>query len=144
MYICKRIHDNVRLPCKCVLPVQLRIALSPCTLSVMCALQAGLTALKCPLSFEEGCTKEDPMHLPEFRALAKDLPWAKHVTSKVVCAISKSVMDDSNPPMVLPNSYVYSRNALEKMACENDGEVVCPVTGESFIYDGEVSQAYLM
>ena len=63
------------------------------------------------------------------RALAADLPWAKHVKSKLVCAISKSVMDDSNPPMVLPNGRVYSRAALQKMAAANDGAVKCPATG---------------
>jgi macrophage erythroblast attacher len=105
--------------------------------------QAGLTALKCPLSYEEGCTKEDPMHLPEMRALAAELPWAKHVTSKVVCSIDKVVMDDSNPPMVLPNGYVYGRAALERMAAERGGAVTCPVTGEQCEWD-EVVPAYIV
>lgn len=74
------------------------------------------------------------MHLPEMKDLAKDLPWAKHVTSKVVCSISKAVMDDSNPPMVLPNGYVYSHKALERLASENHGNVVCPVTLEVFSF----------
>jgi hypothetical protein len=95
-------------------------------LCVAC-LQAGLTALKCPLSFEEGCTKEDPLHLPEMKALAKNLPWAKHVTSKLVCSVTLSVMDDSNPPWVLPNGYVYSWQGLQQLERENFGRIVCPV-----------------
>jgi macrophage erythroblast attacher len=106
-------------------------------------MQAGLTALKCPLSYKENCTKEDPLHLPEFKTLAQNLPWAKHVKSKLVCSISKAVMDDSNPPLVLPNGYVYSRAALESMALEHNGKVICPSTGEAFDYKA-CNQAYIV
>lgn len=68
------------------------------------------------------------MHVPELKELADDLPWAKHVTSKVVCSITKAVMDDTNPPLVLKNGYVYSKRAIERMAAENGGKVTCPVT----------------
>ena len=36
-----------------------------------CCLQAGLTVLNNPAAAREGGSKEDPLHLPAFRALAK-------------------------------------------------------------------------
>jgi macrophage erythroblast attacher len=66
-------------------------------------LQAGLSALKTPLSLEPGCCREDPLHLPAFRTLAEGLPFAKHVHSKLICAISHTLMNEHNPPAALPN-----------------------------------------
>jgi macrophage erythroblast attacher len=91
-------------------------------------LEAGLSALKTPSSYEAGCSREDPLHLPAFRKLAEGLPSAKHVHSKLVCAISREVMNEHNPPMVLPNGYVYSDRALAAMAVESGGTVTCPCT----------------
>ncbi|RID65217.1 hypothetical protein BRARA_D00430 [Brassica rapa] len=92
-------------------------------------LQAGLTALKTPYSFEEGCTKEDPLSQESFRKLALPLPYSKQEHSKLVCYISKELMDTENPPQVLPNGYVYSTKALKEMADKNKGEIKCPRTG---------------
>lgn len=58
--------------------------------------------------FEEGCTKEDPLSQESFRKLAMPLPYSKQHHSKLVCYISKELMDTENPPQVLPNGYVYS------------------------------------
>jgi hypothetical protein len=44
-----------------------------------------------------------------FRKLAEQHPFAKHFHSKLVCYISKELMNEDNPPLVLPNGYVYSR-----------------------------------
>lgn len=71
-------------------------------------LQAGLSALKTQFCYEENCTKEDPLSQESFRNLASDLPFSKHIHSKLVCYISKELMDEDNPPLVLPNGYVYS------------------------------------
>ncbi|CAH8359200.1 unnamed protein product [Eruca vesicaria subsp. sativa] len=92
-------------------------------------LQAGLSALKTPYSFEEGCTKEDPLSQENFRKLALHLPYSKQEHSKLVCYISKEIMDTENPPQVLPNGYVYSTKALKEMADKNKGEIKCPRTG---------------
>jgi macrophage erythroblast attacher len=94
-------------------------------------LQAGLSALKTPVAVEDkGCT-EDPLHLPAFKTLAQGLPAAKHVHSKLVCGLSKRLMDEDNPPMAFPNGYVYGKNALVEMAGGDggSGKVVCPNTG---------------
>ncbi|KAG4127466.1 hypothetical protein ERO13_D10G217000v2 [Gossypium hirsutum] len=71
-------------------------------------LQAGLSALKTPCCFEDGCTKEDPLSQENFRKLAMPLPYSKQHYSKLVCYITKELMDTENPPQVLPNGYVYS------------------------------------
>ncbi|CAA7407654.1 unnamed protein product [Spirodela intermedia] len=92
-------------------------------------LQAGLTALKTPFCYEENCTKEDPLSQESFRRLATSLPFSKQQNSKLVCYITKELMDTENPPLVLPNGYVYSTKALEDMAKRNDGKIICPRTG---------------
>lgn len=92
-------------------------------------LQAGLSALKTQFCYEENCTKEDPLSQESFQKLASDLPFSKHIHSKLVCYISKELMDADNPPLVLPNGYVYSTKALDEMAKKNNGKVICPRTG---------------
>ena len=47
-----------------------------------------------------------------------------------VCPLTKAIMDENNPPMVLPNGYVYSKQALDEMAAQNNGLVMCVRTGE--------------
>nr|XP_016722077.1 protein MAEA homolog [Gossypium hirsutum]KAG4181156.1 hypothetical protein ERO13_A10G208700v2 [Gossypium hirsutum]PPS11536.1 hypothetical protein GOBAR_AA09107 [Gossypium barbadense]TYI07799.1 hypothetical protein ES332_A10G250100v1 [Gossypium tomentosum] len=92
-------------------------------------LQAGLSALKTPYCFEDDCTKEDPLSQENFRKLAMPLPYSKQHHSKLVCYITKELMDTENPPQVLPNGYVYSSKALKEMAEKNNGKITCPRTG---------------
>lgn len=92
-------------------------------------LQAGLSALKTPFCYEDDCTKEDPLSQESFRKLALPLPYSKQHHSKLVCYITKELMDTENPPLVLPNGYVYSTKALEEMARKNNGKIICPRTG---------------
>ncbi|CAL0320636.1 unnamed protein product [Lupinus luteus] len=105
-------------------------------------LQAGLSALKTPYCYEDDCTKEDPLSQESFRTLAMSLPYSKQHHSKLVCYISKEIMDTENPPQVLPNGYVYSTKALEEMARKNDGRIKCPRTGFVCNYT-EVMKAYI-
>ncbi|KAM3698178.1 hypothetical protein ACB098_06G169600 [Castanea mollissima] len=92
-------------------------------------LQAGLSALKTPYCYEDDCTKEDPLSQDSFRKLALPLPFSKQHHSKLVCYITKELMDTENPPQVLPNGYVYSTKALEEMSRKNNGKITCPRTG---------------
>ncbi|CAI5463840.1 unnamed protein product [Closterium sp. Yama58-4] len=69
-------------------------------------MQAGLSVLKTPLSYEPGCPKADPLSHASFRHLALPLPLSKRNHSQLVCRISHRVMDYHNPPLVLPNGYV--------------------------------------
>ncbi|KAL4556813.1 hypothetical protein LXL04_034976 [Taraxacum kok-saghyz] len=105
-------------------------------------LQAGLSALKTPFCYEDDCTKEDPLSQESFRKLAMPLPFSKQHHSKLVCFITKELMDTENPPLVLPNGYVYSTKAVEEMANNNDGKITCPRTGLVCQYS-EVRKAYI-
>ncbi|KAL3897718.1 MAG: hypothetical protein SGCHY_003228 [Lobulomycetales sp.] len=98
------------------------------------SLQAGLAALKTPFC----CREEDRnVNCPvcerdSFGKLAENLPMNHHVNSCIVCRISGKIMDEDNPPMVLPNGYVYSKEALHEMADKNNGNIICPRSGASF------------
>jgi macrophage erythroblast attacher len=52
-------------------------------------------------------------------------------------------MNDANPPMVLPNGYVYSLKAIDQNAAKNNGRIVCPHTGAEFGYD-EARRAFIV
>jgi len=41
-------------------------------------------------------------------------------------------MNENNPPMVLPNGFVYSEAALQSMAVANNGFITCPRSGDVF------------
>ncbi|CAL1387187.1 unnamed protein product [Linum trigynum] len=105
-------------------------------------LQTGLSALKTPYCYADDCPKEDPLSQESFRKLALPLPYSKQHHSKLVCYITKELMDTENPPQVLPNGYVYSTKALEEMAKKNNGKVTCPRTGLVCNYS-DVVKAYI-
>jgi hypothetical protein len=104
--------------------------------------QAGLIALKNPPS-SSSHSREDPLQHPDFKALAASLPCAKHVHSKLICAVTREIMNDANPPMVLPNGYVYSQKAVDQIAGKNNGRIVCPHTGAEYGYD-EARRAFIV
>jgi hypothetical protein len=65
--------------------------------------------------------------------LASSLTVAARTQSRLVCRLSGAVMDDRNPPLVLPNGYVYSKKALTDMAAlDPQGRVTCPRTKQTF------------
>ncbi len=92
-------------------------------------LQAGLAALKTTQSLTDDGNTEDPLHLPSFRALAQPLPYAKHVHSKLVCSITREMMNEDNPPLVTPDGNVYSEKGIKANAAQHGGVFVCPSTG---------------
>lgn len=49
-----------------------------------------------------------PVCQPPFSNLAKELPFSRRNNSTLICRITGKPMDDNNPPMALPNGYVYS------------------------------------
>jgi macrophage erythroblast attacher len=99
-------------------------------------------ALKSP-NTQAGGSKEDPLHLPAFQKLAEGLPYAKHVHSKLICSVTREIMNDANPPLVLPNGYVYSQKAVAVIMGKNDGKVVCPKTGSVYGLD-ELRRAFIV
>ncbi|KAJ1974014.1 GID complex subunit containing RING finger motif [Dimargaris xerosporica] len=97
-------------------------------------LQTGLSAFKthqcnhqidtninCPV-----CQKET------LGKLAQTLPFSHHVNSTLVCRVTGEIMNEDNPPMRLPNGRVYSLKALQELASEHKGKVVCPLTSQVF------------
>lgn len=64
--------------------------------------------------------------------------------STLLCAVTREVMGDANPPMALPNGHVYSRAAVERLAAAHGGaRVTCPVTGDTFAV-GELRRLYIV
>ncbi|KAJ3018644.1 UNVERIFIED_CONTAM: GID complex subunit containing RING finger motif [Siphonaria sp. JEL0065] len=98
------------------------------------SIQAGMAALKTPQCYQhENKNVNCPICNSEvYGVLAEKLPNAHHLNSCLVCRISGDIMNEDNPPMVLPNGYVYSHKALEEMALKHDGLLTCPRTLQQF------------
>lgn len=107
-------------------------------------LQAGLSALKTPHCYQEGHkSSECPVCSHPLNILGRPLPYAHCAQSRLVCPMSGHIMNENNPPMVLPNGYVYGENALRGMANEKDGRVTCPKTKETFRVE-QADKVYVM
>ncbi|XP_060829339.1 E3 ubiquitin-protein transferase MAEA [Bombus pascuorum] len=110
------------------------------------ALQAGLSALKTPQCYsanKEGRNPNCPVCNEALNELAVPLPFAHCSQSRLVCSISGKPLNEYNQPMMMPNGYVYGEQALEKMAQENNGTVICPKTKEVFPYK-KIEKVYVM
>ncbi|CAF2504155.1 unnamed protein product [Rotaria sp. Silwood2] len=98
-------------------------------------LQSGLSALKTPTCFDKVSSVKNPncpvcnVHL---KTIAKVLPYAHCSVSKLICAQSREPINESNPPLMLPNGYVYGSKTLQAMAAINNGKVICPRTKETY------------
>jgi macrophage erythroblast attacher len=76
--------------------------------------------------------------------LAQDVPWTKHIKSKLMCAMSKTVMEGDNSPFVLPSGVVYGKAAIAEAArASSDGLITCNVSGKPFS-PSECVPAYIM
>ncbi|CAO3591213.1 unnamed protein product [Absidia cylindrospora] len=100
-------------------------------------LQAGLSAMKTTQCYQH---ENRNVNCPvcdgnTFGQLAEKLPLSHHVNSTVVCRISGRIMNEDNPPMLLPNGRVYSLEALKEMAGQSNGVIICPRTGDTFSLD---------
>lgn len=109
------------------------------------ALQAGLSALKTPHCYksESDRNPDCPVCGPALNILAQSLPYSHCSQSRLVCYISGQPLNEHNPPLMLPNGYVYGEVALKQMAAENNGKVTCPRTKE--VYDlKEAEKVFVM
>lgn len=81
-------------------------------------LQAGLSALKTPQCYQhENQNVNCPICDNEtLGSLAEKLPLSHHVNSAIVCRINGKIMNEDNPPMLLPNGRVYSLNVSKTNA----------------------------
>ncbi|KAM7159259.1 E3 ubiquitin-protein transferase MAEA isoform 3-T3 [Molossus nigricans] len=102
-----------------------------------------------PLGHKDPCYKEDgsskspdcPVCSRSLNKLAQPLPMAHCANSRLVCKISGDVMNENNPPMMLPNGYVYGYNSL--LSIRQDDKVVCPRTKEVFHFS-QAEKVYIM
>ncbi|XP_070256791.1 E3 ubiquitin-protein transferase MAEA isoform X4 [Myotis yumanensis] len=102
-----------------------------------------------PLGHKDACYKEDgssrspdcPVCSRSLNKLAQPLPMAHCANSRLVCKISGDVMNENNPPMMLPNGYVYGYNSL--LSIRQDDKVVCPRTKEVFHFS-QAEKVYIM
>jgi len=96
-------------------------------------IQAGLSSIKTP-----HCGKEFevnlncPVCVPPYSEIAANLPFSHHENSSIVCRVTGALLDENNPPMILPNGHVYSQAALQEMALRSAGMITCPRTKQSF------------
>ncbi|XP_077466291.1 E3 ubiquitin-protein transferase MAEA isoform X1 [Stigmatopora argus] len=107
-------------------------------------LQAGLSAIKTPQCYKEDGTSKNPdcpVCSKSLNKLAQPLPMAHCANSRLVCKISGEVMNENNPPMMLPNGYVYGYNSL--LSIRQDDKVVCPRTKEVFSFS-QAEKVYIM
>ncbi|KAG9344036.1 hypothetical protein JZ751_012512 [Albula glossodonta] len=107
-------------------------------------LQAGLSAIKTPQCYkEDGSSKnaDCPVCSKSLNKLAQPLPMAHCANSRLVCKISGEVMNENNPPMMLPNGYVYGYNSL--LSIRQEDKVTCPRTKEVFSFS-QAEKVYIM
>jgi macrophage erythroblast attacher len=90
-----------------------------------------------------GVSSDDPLRLPAFQQLARGLPISKHGHSKLVCSITRDIMTDDNPPVVLPNGFVYSQKGVSQVMARNGGQMRCPRTGAVYAPE-ELRRAYIV
>lgn len=109
-------------------------------------LQAGLSALKTPHCYKKSGQKnpECPICDQTLNELAKMLPYPHCSQSKLICSISGKPLNEHNPPMMLPNGFIYGELSLRAMAAKNDqNRVVCPKTLGEYSLD-EAKKVYVM
>nr|KAF6431805.1 macrophage erythroblast attacher, E3 ubiquitin ligase [Rousettus aegyptiacus] len=102
-----------------------------------------------PLGHKDTCYKGDgsskspdcPVCSRSLNQLAQPLPMAHCANSRLVCKISGDVMNENNPPMMLPNGHVYGYNSL--LSIRQDDKVVCPRTKETFHFS-QAEKVYIM
>jgi macrophage erythroblast attacher len=105
---------------------------------IFVALQAGLSALKTPNCYIDANKNINcPVCAPSLGSLAERLPFSHHTNSCIVCRVTGEIMDENNPPLVLPNGNVYSTKALQDLAKNNGGKVIDPRSGQTY----DLSQA---
>ena len=81
--------------------------------SFVAALQAGLSAMKTPICFKKVSAVKNlncPVCHPTFNLIARPLPYAYCSNSKLICSYTSLPINENNPPMMLPNGFVYSYN----------------------------------
>uniref|UniRef100_A0A3B4D5A2 E3 ubiquitin-protein transferase MAEA n=1 Tax=Pygocentrus nattereri TaxID=42514 RepID=A0A3B4D5A2_PYGNA len=95
---------------------------------------------------EDGTSKNPdcPVCSKSLNKLAQPLPMAHCANSRLVCKISGEVMNENNPPMMLPNGYhLFLFSSLSLLSIRQDDKVVCPRTKEVFNFS-QAEKVYIM
>lgn len=58
--------------------------------------------------------------------MAEHIPYTTKTHSTLICRVTKEQMNETNPPMMLPNGQILCKNAIDLL--EKDGKVKCPFT----------------
>ena len=97
-------------------------------------IQCGLSALKTPHCYDDDkYNVECPVCSPYGRKIAEALPNAHHSTSRLICPLSKRIMNENNPPIVSPDGEVYSLTAVKESIKNNHEDVfLCGKTGKKY------------
>ncbi|XP_071827781.1 E3 ubiquitin-protein transferase MAEA-like [Apostichopus japonicus] len=107
-------------------------------------LEAGLSAMKTPQCYSDDCRNPKcPVCSKHLNELAKTLPYAHCAQSRLVCSISGKLMNEHNPPMMLPNGRVYAEESLQALAAMNNGKIVCPKTKDEFTME-QMEKVFIM
>jgi hypothetical protein len=78
-----------------------------------------------------------------FAAAMERAPYCRHSVSRLICPITKEVIDENNPPLVLPNGAVYGTNAVRLLLNDDQTRMYDPGSGASFDMT-EVRRVYVM
>nr|CCA14876.1 conserved hypothetical protein [Albugo laibachii Nc14] len=94
--------------------------------------------------------------------LCESIPLALRPHSRLICRITGTVMNEHNPPIVLPNGYVYSHNAITRLMISGDrkmlsstkdttkkwselptGKIICVETNQEYLLS-ELRPVYIL
>ncbi|VDP61409.1 unnamed protein product [Schistosoma curassoni] len=107
------------------------------------AVNAGITAIKTHYCYNPNTQHRDcAVCHPLINMLAVNLPFARHDHSILTCYKTGLPMNDENPPMSLPNGYVYSQKGIAELT-RPDGTITCPRSGKTF-EASEVQRVYIV
>ena len=69
--------------------------------------------------------------------MAKELPYARHASMRLICPITRQIIDHENKGVLLPNKQVVSGEMLERMKVKDSQGVYTfkhPISGTPPIY----------
>ncbi|TPP58242.1 Erythroblast macrophage protein EMP [Fasciola gigantica] len=79
---------------------------------------------------------------PLINQLAVHLPFGRHDHSVLTCYQTGLPINEDNPPMSLPNGYVYSQKGIAALT-DAQGMITCPRSGERFS-SSQVQKVYIL
>jgi len=120
-----------------------KLSSSETTSSTSSSASSSSSAVSASASHRHHFNQKCPTCAPLIRDLANHVPSVQRSHSRIICQISGEVMDEHNPPLVLPNGHAYSKKALTDMATQADGKVTCPRTHEKFSLS-ECTNVYIL